>query len=314
MKLEQSFEVDAPLDQVWAALIDVQRVAPNLPGAAVTGRNDDGTYNGTFTIKIGPTTAAYTGKLEMRDIDEAGHSATMYAQGTDKRGQGGATATISSRLTSANGGTRVDVATDYHITGRLARFGRGGMIEDISERLLREFAARLQSSLEGSGAAAAGPDADAAASGGETAAGGAGATAAEGAGAAATEGAGVAVAEGADADTAEQATTETAMPPPTEAAEPGEAGTEAAEPAPPPAPPEAAPPPPPPPPGAGPPPPPPPGAGAPPPQTPPTEGAPPVQGLSLVGGVLLDRIKRNPAPLIGIVAGLVLLRLLFRRR
>ena len=148
MKLEQSFEVDAPLERVWQTLIDVEHVAPCLPGASVTGRNDDGSYTGTFTVKIGPTTASYTGKLEMETIDEASHSATMQASGTDKRGQGGAKATIFSRLATVDGrGTRVEVVTDYHITGRLARFGRGGMIEDISERLLREFAKRLQTSL-----------------------------------------------------------------------------------------------------------------------------------------------------------------------
>ena len=149
MKLEQSFDVAAPLERVWNALIDVEHVVPCLPGAAVTGRNEDGSYNGTFTIKIGPTTASYAGKLEMETIDEAGRRATMQANGTDKRGQGGAKATIVSSLSEAGGGaTRVKVATDYQITGRLARFGRGGMIEDISERLLREFAARLQESLE----------------------------------------------------------------------------------------------------------------------------------------------------------------------
>ncbi len=149
MRLEQSFEVAAPLEQVWHTLIDVEHVAPCLPGAAVTGRNDDGSYNGTFTVKIGPTTASYTGRLEMENIDEASHTATMQAQGTDKRGQGGAKATILSRLAPADGqGTRVEVVTDYHITGRLARFGRGGMIEDISARLLREFAKRLQTSLD----------------------------------------------------------------------------------------------------------------------------------------------------------------------
>ena len=137
-----------PIERVWQALIDVERVAPCLPGAAVTGRNDDGSYNGTFTIKIGPTTAVYTGKLEMRERRRGAAPATMHAQGTDKRGQGGAKATIISTLTATDdGGTRVDVVTDYHITGRLARFGRGGMIEDISERLLREFAERLQESL-----------------------------------------------------------------------------------------------------------------------------------------------------------------------
>ena len=158
MKLEQSFEVAAPIERVWQTLIDVEHVAPCLPGAAVTGRNDDGSYNGTFTVKIGPTTASYTGKLEMQNVDEFSHTATMQAQGTDKRGQGGAKATILSRLAPVDGnGTRVEVVTDYHITGRLARFGRGGMIEDISERLLREFAKRLQSSLAAQPEAPAAP-------------------------------------------------------------------------------------------------------------------------------------------------------------
>jgi uncharacterized protein len=150
MKLEQSFEVAAPIEQVWDALIDIERVAPCLPGASVTGRNEDGSYAGALTIKIGPTTAAYAGKLDMEQIDEANRSAVMQAHGTDKRGQGGATATISSKLSAVDGGTKVDVVTDYHITGRLARFGRGGMIEDISNRLLREFASCLQSTLVGS--------------------------------------------------------------------------------------------------------------------------------------------------------------------
>jgi len=147
MKLEQSFEVAAPLHRVWDALIDVEHVAPCLPGAAVTGRNEDGSYNGTFSVKIGPTTATYAGKLEMETIDESAHTATMRANGTDRRGQGGAKATIHSTVSRANGGTHVEVVTDYHITGRLARFGRGGMIEDISGRLLNEFAQRLQESL-----------------------------------------------------------------------------------------------------------------------------------------------------------------------
>jgi carbon monoxide dehydrogenase subunit G len=152
MKLEQSFEVQAPLQRVWEALIDVERVAPCLPGASVTGRNPDGSYNGEFKVKIGPTSAAYSGKLHMEDIDEAKHSAVMQAAGTDKRGQGGAKATIVSSVAEAAGGaTTVNVNTDYHITGRLARFGRGGMIEEISNRLLGEFASSLQGMLAGSG-------------------------------------------------------------------------------------------------------------------------------------------------------------------
>jgi uncharacterized protein len=157
MNLEQSFEVAAPVQRVWNALIDVEQVAPCLPGAAVSGRNEDGSFNGTFTVKIGPTSASYAGKLLMEQVDEGAHTATMQANGTDKRGQGSAKAKIVSTVSPAGEGrARVDVSTDYHITGRLARFGRGGMIEDISERLLREFAERLRGMLEGSGAASGG--------------------------------------------------------------------------------------------------------------------------------------------------------------
>jgi uncharacterized protein len=148
MKLDQSFEVKAPLDEVWSALIDIERVAPCRPGAEVTEAGDDGEFKGTFSVKLGPTTAAYNGTLKMENVDEASHTATMRANGTDKRGQGGAKAQITSVLKEVEGGTRVDVSTDFTITGRLARFGRGGMIQDVSNRLLREFAACLQRNLE----------------------------------------------------------------------------------------------------------------------------------------------------------------------
>ena len=90
MKMEQSFEVQAPLEQVWTALIDLERVAPCLPGAAITGRDDDGTYRGAFSVKLGPMTASYNGTIKVDEADEATHTATLKAKGTDKRGQGGA--------------------------------------------------------------------------------------------------------------------------------------------------------------------------------------------------------------------------------
>jgi len=296
VKLEQSFDVAAPIDRVWQALIDVEQVAPCLPGAAVTGRNDDGTYNGTFTVKIGPTTASYSGKLEMREVDEEAHQATLHAQGTDKRGQGGANATIVSKVTdTGEGSTRVEVDTDYHITGRLARFGRGGMIEDISERLLKEFAGRLQSSLAG------GPEPGA------------------------EDGVPAAVEAEPEAmpPSAEEAAEE-AAPPPTdvaggeEPAVPSAPAPAAPEDAAPPPPPEAVEPPPPdagptpgagPGPGAGPPPAAGPGAGPPPP--PPSE---PLDASGLVGEVLLERIRANPWPLVGVGALFVLLIRTRRRR
>ena len=157
MKLEQSFDIDAPLERVWMALIDVEFVAPCLPGAEVSGRDEEGGYRGTFTVKLGPTTAVYNGVLRIEDADEAAHTATLHARGTDKRGQGGATATIVNRLTGTDGATRVDATTDLTITGRLARFGRGGMIEDISNRMLRDFATCLQAKLTQEPAAAPPP-------------------------------------------------------------------------------------------------------------------------------------------------------------
>jgi len=147
MKLEQTFEVQAPLEQVWAALNDLERVAPCLPGAAITGHDPDGTYHGTFTVKLGPMTAAYNGTIKIEDADEATHTATLKARGTDKRGQGGANATIVNTLSANDGATRVEAVTDFTITGRLAQFGRGGMMEDVSNRLLREFATCLQTRL-----------------------------------------------------------------------------------------------------------------------------------------------------------------------
>ena len=81
MKLEQSFEVQAPIDDVWAALTDLERVAPCLPGAAITGRDDDGGWRGEFKVKLGPTTASYRGTVSFEEIDEAGHRAVMKAKG-----------------------------------------------------------------------------------------------------------------------------------------------------------------------------------------------------------------------------------------
>ena len=148
MKLEQSFEVRAPVERVWETLVDIERVAPCLPGAEITEAGEDGTYRGTFSVRLGPTTAAYRGELNMEELDEDARRVVMRASGQDKRGQGSAKATIVSTMCAEGDVTTVDVETDFTITGRLARFGRGGMIEDISNRLLREFADCLQAKIE----------------------------------------------------------------------------------------------------------------------------------------------------------------------
>jgi len=157
VKLEQSFTVAAPIERVWEALIDVQRVAPCLPGAEITEAGEDGTYRGTFTVKLGPTTASYRGQLSVESVDEDARRVTMDAKGQDKRGQGSAKAMIVSVMRQEGGATKVDVETDFTITGRLARFGRGGMIKDISNRLLGDFSQCLATTIEADEPAAGTP-------------------------------------------------------------------------------------------------------------------------------------------------------------
>jgi len=148
VKLEQTFEVDAPLERVWEALIHVDQVAPCLPGATITEAGEDGVYEGTFSAKVGPASVSFKGTLKMEEVDEATHTAKMLANGSNRRGQGGAKATIVSKVSPGDGGgTKVDIDTDYSITGPLARLGRGGMIEDVGNRLLREFATCLEQRL-----------------------------------------------------------------------------------------------------------------------------------------------------------------------
>jgi len=157
MKLDQSFEVRAPVERVRETLVDIERVAPCLPGAEITEAGEDGTYRGTFSVRLGPTTAAYRGELQMEELDQTARRVVMRASGQDKRGQGSAKASIVSTMREEGEATRVDVETDFTITGRLARFGRGGMIQDISNRLLKDFAECLQQKIEAPPAAEPSP-------------------------------------------------------------------------------------------------------------------------------------------------------------
>src|SRR4051812_34287402 len=173
MKLENEFTVPAPIDEAWAVLLDVERVAPCLPGAAVEPGGDDGTYSGTMTVKIGPITARYKGTVKIQEADEAARRAIMRAQAKDARGQGTAAATITSTMEETGDGTRVKVVTDMRVTGPAAQFGRGVM-QDVSAKMMRQFAECLASEMSASPEpASAAPAAPAPAGGdGATAAGG----------------------------------------------------------------------------------------------------------------------------------------------
>jgi carbon monoxide dehydrogenase subunit G len=183
MRIENTVEVDAPLDQVWALVNDIPRVAPCMPGAALTGVVDDKTYEGTVAVKLGPLRMSYKGKVVVEEVDEANHSARLAASGRDTKGAGTARASVTTRLEPAGDThTRLQVTSDVQLTGKVASFGRGGAINDVATRLFGQFADCLRATLEGEPAAAEG----AAGTAGAGAAAATGGTAATAGGAAAT--------------------------------------------------------------------------------------------------------------------------------
>ena len=147
MKLENEFVVPASVDDAWKVLLDVERVAPCLPGAEVEKSEGDA-YNGTMTVKIGPITAKYKGTIEIEEADDSAHRAVMKAKARDARGQGGAQATITSTMEASDEGTRVKVETDMRVTGAAAQFGRGVM-QDVSAQMMGRFADCLASEMSG---------------------------------------------------------------------------------------------------------------------------------------------------------------------
>jgi aerobic carbon-monoxide dehydrogenase medium subunit len=152
--IDQSFDVQAPLDRVWSTFVAVEPVAPCLPGAEIT-ESSDGVFRGNFRVKVGPASASYRGTVKLESVDEGSHTLVMKANGQDRRGQGSASATITVSVSERDGGgAHVDVSSSFSITGTLARFGRSGMIQDVADLLMRQFAACIEQRLAGRDVAA----------------------------------------------------------------------------------------------------------------------------------------------------------------
>jgi carbon monoxide dehydrogenase subunit G len=156
MELTNEFTVDAPIEQAWSVLTDLERIAPCMPGAQLTEVEGD-EYRGNVKIKVGPITAQYKGVATFVSKDDSSHTAVLKAEGRDTRGQGNASATITASLTPAGSGTKVVVGTDLTITGKVAQMGRG-VLADVSGKLLDQFVQSLESDVLGGAA----PGADAA--------------------------------------------------------------------------------------------------------------------------------------------------------
>jgi carbon monoxide dehydrogenase subunit G len=142
MEIADSFRVTTPLDRTWNVLLDIEGIAPCLPGAQLQ-EVDGNQYRGIVKVKVGPITAQYKGTATLAEVDEPGRRIVLDASGRDTRGQGNAKASIVVTMNDDNGGTRVDVVTDLSITGKVAQFGRG-VLDDVSAKLLRQFVENLE--------------------------------------------------------------------------------------------------------------------------------------------------------------------------
>ncbi|HSS76543.1 MAG TPA: SRPBCC family protein [Thermoanaerobaculia bacterium] len=157
MEITKSFVVKAPAAAVWEFLIDPYRVGKCLPGAAVTEKLDEQTYAGTITIKVGPVTASYRGKLRFERLDPVAMEADLSASGQETKGKGGADMRMKSRVVARGPAeTEVTVVSDVNVMGVLAQFGRG-MIQDVSDQLFQKFTDGMRRELEAPPAAATPP-------------------------------------------------------------------------------------------------------------------------------------------------------------
>ncbi|WP_241385518.1 SRPBCC family protein [Rhodococcus sp. CH91] len=141
MKLENTFCIAVPVDEAWRVLLDIGRVAPCVPGAAITSRDGD-QYSGSIKVKVGPIALKYAGIIETRSKDETAKAVVFEGRGREARGNGTASAVITCRLSGSDGHTDVFVETELEITGKTAQFGRGALAE-VANKLIGQFAANL---------------------------------------------------------------------------------------------------------------------------------------------------------------------------
>jgi carbon monoxide dehydrogenase subunit G len=145
MELNNEFRVDAPVSTAWTVLTDLERIAPCMPGAQLE-EVDGEEYRGVVKVKVGPITAQYKGKATFLERDESAGRVILRAEGRDTRGQGNANATITATMVPDGDGTKVTVATDLTVTGKVAQFGRG-VLAEVSAKLLDQFVACLETDV-----------------------------------------------------------------------------------------------------------------------------------------------------------------------
>jgi len=138
MHLENEFTVPVGIDEAWTMLLDLQRVVPCFPGATLDSVDHE-SFTGSVKMKLGSVSMVYKGSGIFTERDDEAKRVVIDAKGRESRGSGTATATVTTQLEPAGEGTRVKVVSDLKVTGKVAQFGRGVMV-DITDKLLGQFA------------------------------------------------------------------------------------------------------------------------------------------------------------------------------
>ena len=158
MEFDNAFEVPVPVDEAWTILMDIERIAPCVPGAELTEVVDDNTYKGKISVKLGPVALTFNGQTQFEEKDGVSHRAKLKAQGTDAKGRGGAHANVSFHMEPSDSGTKVIIHTDLQLSGAVAQYGRGvGMVKDLAQQIIAQFAANLEKNVIAPQAAPAAP-------------------------------------------------------------------------------------------------------------------------------------------------------------
>ncbi len=148
LSIRTEFELDCPKSQAWAFLTDAHQAVPCFPGAELGALRDDGFYDGSFGVKLGPMALKFGGKFKVEPLDESTGTLRVQALGQDTKGRGTAKSDVNCQLTEAAGKTRVVVDSKVDLTGSIAQFGRAaGMIDVISKQLLLRFASNVKTAL-----------------------------------------------------------------------------------------------------------------------------------------------------------------------
>lgn len=149
MRIENRFTVSLPIDQAWKVLLDVEGIAPCMPGAEIEDVIEDG-FAGTVKVKLGAILATFKGTVHFTELDEEDHRIVLHAKGREIRGQGNATADVTVVLTQVARGTEASIDADIAISGKIVQFGRG-VILDVSAKLIRQFVDCLEDKLASEG-------------------------------------------------------------------------------------------------------------------------------------------------------------------